>query len=271
MTKLERRTAQNIQEGLQTRCLGQHVIVYESVDSTNSAAGNLAQEGAPDGTLVLANEQTAGRGRLGRRWVAPPGTSLLFSLLFRPNSSSLSTKPVKLEARRAQGLTMVCGLGLRAAIRASTGLPAQLKWPNDILLSGCKAGGILSELGMCGPLLDYVIVGVGLNVNLEPEALPAGLAATSISRELGLEVRRIPLLQAALLEIEQRYAALLAGNWPIAEWAAALETIGKRLQVHTAQGVLLGVAEGVDEEGALLLRLDDGQLDRVLVGDVVAA
>ncbi len=165
---------------------------------------------------------------------------------------------------------MVCALGLRAAIRASIGLPAQLKWPNDILLRGRKAGGILSELGVCGPLVDYVIVGIGLNVNLDPDVLPAGLIATSISRELGREVRRIPLLQAALVEIEQRYAALLAGNWPIAEWAAALETVGKRLQLHTAQGFLSGVAEGVDEEGALLLRLGDGRLERVLVGDVVA-
>jgi len=264
-------TAQGIQAGLLTHCLGQHAVVYESIDSTNSAAGRLAQQDAPDGTLVIANQQSAGRGRLGRPWLAPPGTSLLFSLLFRPHASTLGRQPVRLPVSRAQGLTMACGLGIRAAIRCMTGLPAQLKWPNDILLSGLKAGGILSELGVSGPLVDYVIVGIGLNVNLDPAALPTGVAATSISSQLGRKAERIALLQTALSEIEQRYAALLAGSWPLEEWASALETLRKPVLLQTMQGPLHGVAEDVDEEGALLLRLDDGRLQRVLVGDIVAA
>lgn len=255
---MEELVPEAILDGLCTDWLGRRIVAFEAIDSTNRVAKSMAQQGAPEGTLVIADEQTAGRGRLGRRWLAPRGTSLLFSLIFRP----------AVEVRRAQGLTMICGLGVRQAIRIATGLPAQLKWPNDILLRGRKAGGILTELGLQAARLDYAVVGIGLNVNLDVAALPSDWNATSIQQELGHAFSRVRLLQEALLYIEERYRAWQAGEWPLKEWAAALDTLGQRVQLHTADGTWQGVAENVDEEGALLLRLDNGQLQRVFVGDI---
>lgn len=246
--------------GLGTRWLGRRVVAYETIDSTNAVAKRLAAEGAAEGTLVIAEEQTAGRGRLERRWLAPPGTALLFSLLFRP----------ALEVARAAALTMICGLGVRQAIRELTALPAQLKWPNDIVLHGRKAGGILTEASTSGGRLQWAVVGIGLNVNLAPSALPAEFGATSIQHQLGRSTSRLKLLQRTLLHIEQRYVGLQAGQSPLDEWAAALETLGQRVQLHIAQGAVEGIAQAVDDEGALWLRLDDGQLRQVWVGDIVA-
>ena len=260
--------AERVLAGMRTHCLGQHVLYQDSIDSTNSTAGKLARQGAADGFLVIADEQTAGRGRLGRAWVAPPGGSLLFSLILRPEISTVGGPLHGFDPRRAQTLTMVCGLGVRQAIIETTGLQAQLKWPNDILLGGRKAGGILCELGLDGPRLEYAVVGIGVNVNVAAHVLPAEYNATSISHELGRRVSRVGLLCAALLHIEQGYRSLLAGGQVVEEWAAALETIGRRVQLSTADGILEGIAEGVDADGALLLRLDSGQVRAVLVGDV---
>jgi BirA family biotin operon repressor/biotin-[acetyl-CoA-carboxylase] ligase len=163
---------------------------------------------------------------------------------------------------------MICGLGIREAIRRVTGLPAQLKWPNDIMVRGRKAGGILTEMSTSGGHVDYAVVGIGLNVNLGVAALPDEFHATSIQHELGQAVSRVQLLQQALLQIEERYQRLRAGHWPVQDWAAALETLGQRVQLHSADGTWQGLAESVDEEGALCLRLDNGQLLTMLVGDI---
>ncbi len=252
-------SAAAICKALRSGFFGRQVVYCPTIDSTNSVAKTLAQQGAPEGTLVIADEQTAGRGRLGRRWLAPRGTCLLFSLVFRPG----------LKVDRAQSLNMIWGLGIRQAIHELTALPAQLKWPNDIMLHGRKTGGILTEMSSSGERLDYVVVGIGLNVNVDISALPAEFRATSIAHELGRTIPRLPLLNEALRFIKQRYSALRAGESPLADWAAALETLGQRVQLHTGQSVWQGLATGVDEEGALLLRLDDGQLRRVLLGDIV--
>jgi BirA family biotin operon repressor/biotin-[acetyl-CoA-carboxylase] ligase len=164
---------------------------------------------------------------------------------------------------------MICGLGIRDAIRALWELPAELKWPNDITLRGRKVGGILTEVSTSGTNVDYVITGVGLNVNMTPSMLPHDWDATSISQELGRTVARLPLLQTALWQIEQRYTALRNGQWPAQDWAAALETLGRRVELRTSEGTWRGVATGVDNEGALTVRLDNGQSRRVLEGDVV--
>jgi len=246
--------------GLATESLGRQIVYYPVVGSTNLAAKQLAAEGAADGTLVIADEQTAGRGRLDRRWFAPPGSSLLFSLIFRP----------ALTAGRVHGLTMVCGLGIREAVREVTALPAQLKWPNDIMVHGRKAGGILTEASSSGEVLNHVVVGVGLNVNLPSDALPPEFGATSLRHELGRAVPRPDLLQKALLHIERRYKALQTGWWPVQEWARALETLGRVVRVQTEGGIQHGRAETVDEDGALILRGDDGKSLRVILGDILS-
>jgi len=252
--------AEKIRLSLSTRFLGQRIVYHTCIDSTNLAGRRLADQGAVDGTLIAADEQTAGRGRLERAWLAPRGTSLLFSLILRP----------QLEMRLVQGLTMIAGLAVQEAIRDGYGLPARLKWPNDIMVCGRKAGGILIEVSSTGHCLDYAILGIGLNVNLSPHTLPPEFHATSIQHELGHPVSRLQLLQRILAHLEKRYAALLRGHWPMHEWAAALETLGQRVELRTAGEAIQGLAMRIDEEGALLVHLDSGEMRRVVVGDIAA-
>ena len=249
-----------IRDGLGTGFVGRNLVYRPQIGSTNDEARRLAGEGAPEGTLVIAEYQSAGRGRLDRDWVAPHGSSLLISILFRPD----------LAAHQVQRLTMSCGLALVDAIKSQTGLRAGLKWPNDLVIGGAKAGGILTEIGLEGTEVEYAVVGIGLNVNLDPAQLPAGLQmpATSLSHELGITVARPPLLQSLLQSVEQRYLALQAGQSPHRDWAARLVTLGKQVTVSSVGSVLEGTAEGVDADGALLVRLADGRLERVLAGDV---
>jgi len=266
---LERLERARIEALLRTARWGRNLILLERTGSTNDVAKEAALAGAPEGTVVVAEEQTAGRGRLGRRWVAPSGTCLLCSLLFRP------TLPLS----RANWLTMLTSMAAADAIREQTGLRVDLKWPNDLVVSDRgadgqarawrKLAGVLTETGVREEHLDFVVVGIGINVNIPPDLLP-GLApnATSILAETGRETDRAALLAAFLHEVERRYVPLQAGKSPQREWAARLATIGQRVQVHTSTATFVGVAEGVDEEGALLLRAEDGTLHRLLAGDV---
>jgi len=248
-----------LQSRLTTRFVGRHLELHQEIDSTNARAVVLARAGAPDGALVLAEHQTAGRGRLGRRWFAPKGTCLLLSLVLRP----------RLQPRQAQRVTMICSLAAVEAIAGASGLAAQLKWPNDILIQGRKLGGLLAELGVTAGRLDYVVAGMGLNVNLDPSALPPlASPATSLSIALGHPVSRLDLLAELLQAVETRCDRLSAGWSPHEEWQRHLATLGQQVRVGTSSGVIEGVAEGVDEDGALLVRASDGSIQRVLVGDV---
>jgi BirA family biotin operon repressor/biotin-[acetyl-CoA-carboxylase] ligase len=248
-----------ILDGLATRLMGQCLEVHEEIDSTNTRAVAWAQSGAPDGAVVVADHQTQGRGRLGRQWHAPSGSSLLLSLILRP----------PLSLWQAQRATMICSLGALEAIEEIAGLAAQIKWPNDIVLAGGKLGGVLTELGARAHELDYVVVGMGLNVNLDLAALPEALTPpASLLATLGRPLSRVALLQALLLHVERRYEALRVGWSPHTEWRMRLATLGQRVQVGTPEQVIEGRAEDVDADGALLVRTDDGELRRVLVGDV---
>jgi len=253
-------SAEAIRAALTTRFVGRNLVYLPETDSTNTKARRLARQGAPEGTLVIADYQTAGRGRFNRRWLAPPGSSLLLSLIFRP----------PLAPHQAQRLTMLCGLALLEAIETETGLRADLKWPNDVVLAGRKVAGILTELSLRGATVDYAVVGVGLNVNLDPARLPADLLtpATALSHEAGRRVDRLSLLGAFLQAVEQRYLALRAGWSPREEWARRLVTLGRRVVISEGERTFDGLAEGVDADGALLVRLDDGRLRKVLAGDV---
>ena len=247
-----------IQTGLHTQFIGRNVVYRPSVTSTNDLARALAAQGAPEGTLVLTDEQTAGRGRLGRAWLAPRGTSLLFSLIFRP----------ALLPAQAFRLAMLCSLATARAIEAVTTLPIHLKWPNDLVLRGKKLGGVLCESSLTGERLDFVAVGLGLNVNLDVSTLPEIAAtATSLSAALGRPVARLPLLQSILQEIEAGYRDVAQGEALRAAWAARLGTLGQVVRV-TGGIEDEGLAEGVDADGALLLRRADGTLAHITVGDV---
>jgi BirA family biotin operon repressor/biotin-[acetyl-CoA-carboxylase] ligase len=273
---MDRIDPSSIQATLTTRAFGRELVYLPCTGSTNDVAKDLAAQGAPEGTVVLADEQMTGRGRMGRRWLAPPGTCLLCSILFRPH----------LPPTQAQRLTMICSLAAADAVEQVAGLRVSVKWPNDLVVKAQspkpkspisnlksrnwhKLAGVLTETGVIGNRLDFVVVGIGINVNVEPDVLPT-LApdATSVLAEVGRRVDRGALLGALLDGVERRYEALRAGASPHHEWAARLATLGQPVAVTTSAGVLTGVAESVDEDGALLLRTPDGALRRLLAGDV---
>lgn len=251
---------------LRTQRWGRNLVVLERTRSTNDVAKELGLRGAPEGTVVVADEQTAGRGRMGRRWVAPPGTCLLCSLLFRPS----------LPLSRVGWLTMLTTMAAADAVERLTGLRPGLKWPNDLVVRARgpagewkKLAGVLTETGLTGDRLDFVVVGIGINVNVPPDRLSElAPGATSLLAETGRRTDRAELLATFLAEVERRMEGLRNGDLPYAEWAARLVTTGRRVAVHTSTGVVTGTAEGVDEEGRLLVRAADGAVHRFLAGDV---
>lgn len=280
----ELHSAHTIRTGLRTRYVGQTVYYWPAIDSTNDELKRLAEGGVPEGALAITDEQLAGRGRLERKWIAPAGSSLLMSLLFRPTF---------LAPTRAQQLTMICSLAAADAVRAVTGLQPTLKWPNDLLLEGKKLAGLLTELGFASTFPDshlgrskakraheadtlaWVVVGVGLNVNVDfssdtslPDWPDLADTAISLAMALGRPVSRLPLLQGYLVGVESRYDTLRAGYSPHHEWASRLATLGQRVTISAPDGVYQGVAEAVDDTGALLLRQPDGRIKHILAGDV---
>jgi BirA family transcriptional regulator, biotin operon repressor / biotin---[acetyl-CoA-carboxylase] ligase len=250
--------------GLTTHTIGRAIEYHRQIDSTNTRAVELARAGAPEGTLVLAEEQTAGRGRLGRQWHAPAGSSLLFSLILRPD----------LAPSQAQRATMIVSLAAVEAIDAVTRLHAAVKWPNDVLVNGRKVGGVLTELGAgASSRLDYVVVGMGLNVNLAVEDLPEVMTpATSLMREAGQRVSRLSLLLALLERVEYHLERMRRGRSPHEAWRRRLATLGQHVVVGTPEESIEGLAVDVDADGALLVRIVDGEADaqlvRILAGDV---
>jgi len=239
--------------------MGQEVVYLPTVSSTNEVAKEMAARGVPEGTLIIAEEQTAGKGRLGRRWIAPAGTSLLFSLLLYPD----------LTLEEAPRLTMLASLAAAEAIESVTGLPVRFKWPNDILIRGRKAGGVLTEVGVTGERLDYVVVGIGLNINWNPSrVLELAGKATSLSEELGREVSRLELLQRLLTCIEERYLWLQEGYSPHKVFTSRLANLNEKVEVVLPRGKEEGFVEGVDADGALILHREDGTMVRVTMGEL---
>jgi BirA family biotin operon repressor/biotin-[acetyl-CoA-carboxylase] ligase len=256
---MEELTPEAISTGLGTRFVGQRVVCYESVSSTNDVAKQLAEEGAVEGTLIVADEQISGRGRHARRWHASAGKSLLLSIILRP--------PLKPE--QLPHLLMSSALAVAQAIEHSTGLVAHFKWPNDILLGGKKAGGILTETSLIGEELAYAVIGVGLNVNLDVDDFPEIAAtATSLSTELAHKASRLKVLRSLLTFMEREYLLLVAGESPVTRWTARLLQIGEEVEVNTPWGRETGQLLGVDAHGALLVRRGDGTEARITVGDV---
>jgi BirA family biotin operon repressor/biotin-[acetyl-CoA-carboxylase] ligase len=262
---------------LDTLIIGRHVQLHRQVGSTNDLARLAGQRGEPEGLVVLAEEQLAGRGRLGRRWVAPAGCCILCSVLLRP----------RFPVDRAFYLTIAASLAIYRACRKlmasgghgstpATAADVTIKWPNDVLVNARKVAGVLCESEFSGGKWSFSVVGFGINVNLSAEQLGQIHApATSLSAELGRPVDRARLLASVLGELESLYLSLQSGQFgPVyAEWAAALETTGKRVrvQVHEPSGAvsLTGQAVRVEQDGALVLRLSNGTERRVLAADVL--
>jgi BirA family biotin operon repressor/biotin-[acetyl-CoA-carboxylase] ligase len=235
------------------------IAYHPRLGSTNDLAKERASAGAPEGLLVVTDEQTAGRGRMGRSWWAPAGSALLTSVLFRPS----------LPPAQAQQLTMLCALAAAEAITETTALPVDLKWPNDLLIGGRKLAGLLAESSLGADCLDFVVVGLGINVNTDlVDAPPFIIPATSLRLELGHAVDRLALLIACLDGVARRYVRLKEGASPYDEWVSRLVTLGQHVTAHLGNRTLSGLAEGVDMGGALLLRGADGSVHRLLAADV---
>ena len=256
---------EEIRDNLHTDWLGQRIYTYPAVRSTNDLLKEMAQQGEPAGTLLLADYQSQGKGRRGRQWQAPAGSSLLLSLLFRPEW------PIK----QANWLTMMAGLAVARAIDGETSLTTALKWPNDIVITRDgqtrKVGGILLESETSQHLLSWVVLGIGLNVNISAGQLPmASTPATSLSIELDQSMPRKQLLLRLLHELDLLYTSADEGNSPQPAWNDLLVNIGKPVRVTGAgrQSLITGMTEGTDSWGRLLVRDNEGNLVTISAGDV---
>ncbi len=249
---------------LATRRIGRPLWHYASVPSTMPLAHTLAVGGATDGTAIVADEQTAGRGRRGRSWVAPSGGAILCSLILRP----------PLPPQELFLLTAAVSVGLCDGIERATGLRPQLKWPNDLLLGGGKLAGVLTESRFLGGTLAHAIVGFGVNVALRAEDLPPGRAGAlppiSLADALDTAPDRLAILAALLAAIDEVYESLWQGRgdalW--SAWRSRLVGLGDMVRVETESGPLIGIFADVARDGALLLETATGR-ERILVGDVV--
>ena len=249
-------SSEAISQGLKTRFVGQRVIYYPSITSTIDIAREEARQGAAEGTVIIADEQTGGKGRLKRAWLTPEG-NIALSIVLYPGLSCLPS------------LIMLASLAVVHSIEAVTGLKSQIKWPNDVLINGKKVCGILIESDVQGNTVNYAVIGIGINVNLRiadfPEIQPI---ATSLSDELGREVSRLSIIRHLLVEIERLYLALSTGGSIYEEWRDGLVTLGRKVCVKTGENIYEGVAESVARDGSLLLRGLDGNLTRIVAGDV---
>ncbi len=243
--------------GVETGFFGAQLHYYPQLGSTNDRAKQLAEQQAPAGTLVIADEQTEGRGRLGRRWESPPGAGLLLSVLFRP----------VLPPDQTYRLVMACGLAVAEACEAQTGVSVWLKWPNDLLLGDKKLAGILAESALIGDQLAWCVVGMGVNVNRRFEASdPLFETATSLLMAVGRVQDRAVLLAGVVARL-QAWHARLHDPALLAAWQRRCVTLGQRVGIQTPDGTLEGLAEQIDPTGALWLREDSGQLRLVAAGD----
>ena len=248
--------AATLRQGLYTRIVGRRLFYYPELSSTMDEAAKLGEDGAEEGAVVVAEVQSAGRGRQGRSWVSQPG-NLLVSVLFRPTLEALPF------------ISILGGIAAARAVRKVTGLDPRIKWPNDLLIGGRKAAGILAESAIVGDTVWYAVLGVGMNVSLETEETQEiSSFATSVNAAAAQEVPRENLLRQFLMDLDALYLALGQGKSPIEEWQGLLETTGQRLEATWGEDTYTGVAEGTDELGNLLLRQDDGALITLTAGDV---
>lgn len=246
-----------LRKDLASVVVGCRILYLDTTTSTMHRARKEAEEGAPEGTVVIAEEQTQGRGRFQRQWLSPKGLNLLFSVVLRPTTEQLNQ------------MNMATSLSVARAMCNLWGLSPTIKWPNDVRLGEKKVAGILIESAMQNRDVGHAIVGIGLNVNWHP-AEDAGLTypSTSIAKEVGHTVSRMLVLKAVLQEMETLYSYVKQGRSLKAEWSGMLDTLGKYVKVGMGREVLEGVAQDVDESGDLLLLRPNGSTVKVVAGEV---
>jgi BirA family transcriptional regulator, biotin operon repressor / biotin---[acetyl-CoA-carboxylase] ligase len=244
-----------LEHNLKTRYVGREAHYVAVTTSTMDEARTLAEEGAPNGAVVIAGEQRSGRGRLGRSWLSPEG-GLATSIILRPEANSLSLLPA------------VASVAVLNTI-GKMGIKASIKWPNDVLIAEKKVCGILIENGFTAGRLVYSVIGIGVNVNFDTTKFPEiAQIATSLSVELGREVSIAEVALNLYGEMEEMCDRMGDADFIMAEWIRHMGTLGKRVTANTGGCTIEGVAQAVNKDGNLILCMDDGSFSEVVAGDV---
>ena len=256
-------TAGGIEVHLNSSVIGRRLVCLDSTVSTNVDAFKLAEDGAEEGTVVLAESQSSGKGRIGRRWESPAGVNLYCSVVLRPG----------IMPYEAPQLTFLSAVAVARAIEAATGLQPQIKWPNDILIQGRKVAGLLNEMSAETDGINFVILGIGVNLNMSADQFPSDLRhpATSLLLESGRSVGRCRFAALLLNELDRLYLAFCASGFgPVRqEWQQRCNAHGRRLAVSdSGRELVSGMFAGIDGDGALLVERSDGVVERILCGDV---
>ncbi|HOQ19181.1 MAG TPA: biotin--[acetyl-CoA-carboxylase] ligase [Methanothermobacter thermautotrophicus] len=246
-----------------TEYIGCEIKCFDEVDSTNNVAKRMAEEGAPEGTVVIAKTQSRGRGRRGKPWISPQG-GIWMSIILRPD----------VHPSRAPLLTLVAGVAVARTLKEECGLDVGIKWPNDILIGDKKVCGILTEAHARFNTLEYVVVGVGIDTNVDIRHFPDDLreGATSIKNELKRDIKSSELIARFLRNFEEIYNLFKDGEMDgiLTEWRKLSKTIGRRVEIRKQLGEIVhGEAVGINSEGALILELDDGTLRKVISGECI--
>jgi BirA family biotin operon repressor/biotin-[acetyl-CoA-carboxylase] ligase len=250
----------DIKQGLKTGTIGREIHLFPEAVSTNTLAMEMAAKGALDGTVVIAETQTGGKGRLGRTWISPKG-NLYISVILRP----------EVPPHKAPLITLMGAVAAAATIQQQLDVQAGIKWPNDILISGKKAAGLLTEMRAEPDRVKHVVLGIGINVNMDMAELPAPLRklSTTLSTETGKKIDRALFLQQFLAQLDQWYQVFLKSGAKVVEaWEMFNTTVGNRVAVSGPGETFEGMAQGIDADGRLILKLDDGTLRQVAAGDV---
>ena len=253
----------DIESELDCQLIGQSVVSLPETDSTNIQARSLAEDGALEGTVIVADQQSAGRGRLGRRWESPSGVNLYCSILLRP----------RIPVQQAPQLTFLSAVAIVETLKDVCQLTAQVKWPNDILVNGAKISGLLNEMNAETDQIHFVILGVGVNLNMIEKQFPERLnyPATSAFLETVKLVDRLVFLRTFLRRLDQYYGEFLQeGFLPIRRrWENLCDIMNTQVHVDQGSGRFRGTVVGLDLDGALRVQLDNGQVERIMAGDVI--
>ncbi len=251
-----------IERILTTNLIGREIRHYLQLESTNEHTKELASQDEKEGLVVISEVQKGGKGRLGREWHSPSG-GIWLSILLRPKTNPL----------HASKLTLLTGVAVAQTIHDLTGMGARLKWPNDVLINDKKVCGILTEMSTKAEKIEFVIVGIGINANLNPKLLPAEIreSATSILNEYGREISRVEFVGKLLNNFENLYMQFLKQNYNsiLQTWKQFSDTIYRYVKVETATGVIEGKAVDLSPNGELVIETETGEHQKVIAGDCV--
>ena len=256
---------QEIQRGLSTNYIGKEIYYFPELKSTNIIAKEKTlhrAEGINEGTLIIAERQSAGKGRLGRKWFSPAGGIWLSIILYPQLSPSYISR-----------ITLMTAVAVVKAIKICTQIESQIKWPNDILINEKKVCGILTEMSAELDIINWVVVGIGINANIDHQDFPEDIQKNTISLKeiLGKKVLRVKLVQTFLQEFEKYYESLKRREFSsiLKEWKLYSHTLGKKIRVDMGERIITGEAMDINEEGALILKKGDGELVEIISGTII--